>query len=188
MARKLNERERRMLIVGAVAAVVIAGLHYGLKGLDHWEKVRASLKSARAELDGVAVDPVKQAALLSIVPVAEMPKLEEEQPFLFRDRLYEQLKKAGIKPEPLTILALRKKQGLPYDVMRVKCSGKCQLGQLMDFLVATPENPYLVGIEELRIRCDTKKPPEQRKDVEIDLVVSTFVRRPPLKSPQAGGQ
>lgn len=186
MARKLTQREIRILIFGGVAALAILGLHYGLKGLDRWQAVRASLKSARSKLEDVTVDPVKQAALLSIVPVAQMPTFEDEQPFLFRDRLYEQLKKAGIKTEPLTILALRRKQGLPYDVMRVKCAGKCKLTQLMDFLAATPENPYLVGIEELRIRCDTKKPPEQRKDVEIDLVVSTFVKRPPTKPTQAG--
>lgn len=186
MARKLNQREMRMLIFGGVAAIVIVGLHYGLKGLDRWETVRASLKSAQSKLDDLTIDPVKQAALRSIVPVAELPRLESEQPYLFRDRLYQQLKKAGVKTEPLTILSLRKKQGLPYDVMRVKCTGKCQLTQLMDFLAATPENEYLVGIEELQIRCDTKKPPEQRKDVEIDLVVSTFVKRPPTKPTQAG--
>ncbi len=188
MARTLNERERRMLVAGAVAAVAIAGLHFGLKGLDRWRAVRVSLKSARSEVEAVAVNPVKQAALLSIVPVAEMPKPEQEQQFLFRDRLYEQLKKAGIRPDPLTILPVRKKQSLPYDVLRVKCTGKCQLGQLLDFLAAAAENPYLVGIEELRIRCDTKKPPEQRKEVEIDLVVSTFVQRPPLKATLSGGR
>ncbi len=191
MARKLNQREMRLLIFGGVAAIVIVGLHYGLQGLDHWEAVRASLRSAQSKLDDLTVDrgeQAKQAALLSVVPVAELPRLEDEQPYLFRDRLNEQLKKAGIKTEPLTILSLRKKQGLPYDVMRVKCTGKCQLTQLMDFLAATPENEYLVGIEELQIRCDTKKPPEQRKDVEIDLVVSTFVKRPPIKASQRGEQ
>lgn len=188
MARRLSQREIRILIGGGVSALAILGIHYGLKGLDRWEKVRASLKSARSALDAVTVDPVKQAALFSIVPVVEMPEGEARQPFLCRDRLYEQMKKAGIQTEPLTILSLRKKQNLPYDVMRVKCSGKGQLAQLMDFLAAAQENPYLVGIEELRIRCDTKKPPEQRKDVEIDLVVSTFVRRPSLTAPHAGEQ
>ena len=108
--------------------------------------------------------------------MAERPAPEEQQKFLFRDRLYEQLKKAGIKAEPLTIMPARKKAGIPYKVLKIKCKGKCRLEQLLDFLAVLPENPYLVGIEELRIECDAKEPPEKRKDVEIELVVSTFVR------------
>ena len=52
------------------------------------------------------------------------------------------------------------------------------LDQLLDFLSNLNENPYLVGVEELRIQCDTKEPPEKRKDkeIEIDLTVSTFVK------------
>lgn len=184
MARKLNQRELRVLLFGGVCALVIVGLHFGWKGLDRWRKVRTSLKAARDQLETVAVDPVKQAAILSIIPVAAMPELEEKQQFRVRDRLYEQLKKAGVKTEPLTILSTKKKLGLPYDVMRVKCSGKCELPQLLDFLAASQENPYWVGIEELRIRCDTKEPPEKRKEIEIDLVVSAFVRRPPIKATQ----
>jgi len=118
MARKLTQREVRILIFGGVSALVIVALHFGLKGLDRWGEVRASLKAARRQLETVTVDPVKQAALLSIVPVAEVPELEEKQQFLVRDRLYEQLKKAGVKTEPLAILGTKKKLGLPYDVMR----------------------------------------------------------------------
>jgi hypothetical protein len=188
MARKQTQREVRILVFGGVAALGIVALHFGLKGLDRWREVRVSLKAARRQLETVTVDPVKQAALLSIVPVAEMPELEEKQQFLVRDRVYEQLKKAGVKTEPLAILGTKKKLALPYDVMRVKCSGKCELPQLLDFLAASPENPHLVGIEELRIRCDTKEPPEKRKQIEIDLVVSAFVRRPSIKPTALGGK
>jgi len=188
MARKLTQRELRIVILGGVSAVAILGLHYGLKGLDRWEAVRTSLKSSRNQLASLTTDPSKQAAVLAIVPAAEMPQIEEKQQFLFRDRLHEQLKKAGIKTEPLTILPLRRKSDLPYDVMRIRCSGKCQLTQLLDFLATVYENPYLVAIEELRVRCDTKQPPEKRKDVEIDLVVSSFVQRPAIRVPQMGGR
>lgn len=178
MARKLTQREIRVLIIGAVAAVAIVALKFGLDGLDRWREVRTSLKSARTKLDEVVIDETKQAGLLSIVPVLEMPQLEEKQKFLFRDRLHEQLKKAGIKTEPLTILAGRKKAGLPYKILRIKCSGKCKFEQLLDFLAVLPENPYLVGIEELRLDCDATKPADKRKEVEIDLTVSTFVQLP----------
>ena len=181
MARKLTQRERRTLILGLLAAVAIVALNFGLDGYDRWQKVRESLQRHRQKLQEVVVDERKQAGLLSIVPVAETPVLEEEQKFLFRDRLHEQLKKAGIKTEPLTILAARKKGNFPYKILRIRCRGKCKFEQLLSFLATSRENPYLVGIEELRIECDTKKPPEQRKDVDIDLTVSTFVKLPELK-------
>lgn len=178
MAKKLTQRDRRVLLIGAVAAVAILALKFGLDGLDRWREVRTSLKSARAKLDEVVIDERKQAGLLSIVPVLEMPQLEEKQKFLFRDRLHEQLKKAGIKTEPLTILAARKKAGIPYKILRIKCTGKGRFEQLLDFLAALPENPYLVGIEELRFDCDATKRADQRKEVEIEMTVSTFVQLP----------
>ncbi len=170
-----------MIVIGLISAVAIVALHFGLEGKDRWDKVRKSLQEHRKKLQEVAIDEQKLAGLLSIVPVAEAPVLEEEQKFLFRDRLHEQLKKAGIKTEPLTILAARKKSNFPYKILRIRCRGKCKFEQLLSFLATSRENPYLVGIEELRIECDTKKPPEQRKDVDIDLTVSTFVKLPELK-------
>jgi len=184
MARKLTQREIRTLIIGAISVVAILAFTYGTKGFDHWQKIRASLKSARAKLEDVTIDQAKQAGLLSIVPVAELPKPEDQQKFLFRDKLYEQLKKAGIKTEPLTILPSRRKANIAYRVLLVKCKGKCKFEQLLDFLAVLNENPYLVGIEELRVQCDMKEPPDKRKEIEIDLTVSTFVS-PPGNASQA---
>jgi len=44
-----------------------------------------------------------------------------------------------------------------------------------------------VGVEELQIRCDTKEPPEKRKDkdVDVDLILSTFVKDVAAKSVEA---
>ena len=166
------------MTIGLIAAVATLAFTFGTKGYDRWQKTRTSLTSARAKLRDVTVDPVKQAGLLSVVPTADLPELEDKQKFLFRDRLHEQLKKAGIKVEPLTILSARRKPNVPYRVVLIKCRGKCQFNQLLDFLATLNENPYLVGIEELRIKCDTKQPPDKRKDIEMDLTVSTFVKSP----------
>ena len=184
MARKLTQREIRILIIGLVSAVAIVALKFGLDGYDRWMRVRTSLRSHRDKLKEVVIDDTKQAGLLSIVPVAETPQLEEKQKFLFRDRLHEQLKKAGIKTEPLTILAARKRVGLPYKVLRIRCRGKCKFEQLLDFLATLQENPYLIGIEELRLDCDAKQPADKRKDVDVDLTVSTFVQSPRVAQAQ----
>lgn len=180
MARKLNERERRLLLVGAVTAAAILVLAYGTKGLDHWNKSRQALAAAKQKLSEVETDKAKLAGLISLVPVFEKPEPEEKQKSLFREKLYEQMKKAGINPEPPQPILGKKMNiaGTPYRVLKVKCKAKCKFDQLLDFLASLKENPYCVGVEELQIRCDTKEPPEKRKDkdVEVDLVVSTFVR------------
>jgi hypothetical protein len=193
MARKLNERERRLLLIGAAAAVAILVFAYGAKGLDRWNKSRGSLTAAKRRLGEVETDKTKLAGLISLVPVFEKPEPEEKQKSLFREKLYEQLKKAGINPEPPQPILGKKMNvgGTAYRVLKVKCKAKCKLDQLLDFLAGLKENPYLVGVEELQIRCDTKEPPEKRKDkdVEVDLVVSTFVRdsgAKPMETKQAG--
>ena len=193
MARKLNEREKRLLLIGAVAAVVILVFAYGTKGLGRWSKSRDSLTAAKRKLSEVETDKAKLAGLLAQVPVFEKPEPEEKQKSLFREKLYEQLKKAGINPEPPQPILGKKMNigGTAYRVLKVKCKAKCKFDQVLDFLAGLKENPYFVGVEELQIRCDTKEPPEKRKDkdVEVDLIVSTFVRDSagkPIVTKQAG--
>jgi len=110
--------------------------------------------------------------LLSIVPAFEMPEKEETQRFLFRDKLNEQLKKAGIQNQPLQVASIGRSGQAGYRLLRLKCSAKCRFTQVLDLLASLKENPYLVGVEELRIKCDSKKPQE----VDLDLTVSTFVK------------
>jgi len=59
-----------------------------------------------------------------------------------------------------------------YKLLRLKCSAKCNFRQALDLLARLKENPYLVGIEELKIACDQKN----RQDVKLDLMISTFVK------------
>lgn len=174
MLEKLSDSERRTVKIGAVCAVVILVFTFGTKWYDHWSEVTESLKATREKLDAIGLDETKQKALLSIVPAFEMPRAEEQQKFLFRDKFNEQLKKAGIKSEPLEVLALGKKKG-EYRLLRLKCTGKGRFGQVLDLLANLKENPYLVGVEEMRIECDPKKPQNQRQEVDLELTVSTFV-------------
>lgn len=180
MARELNQRERRMLLIGLALVVGIGTLTYGTKGIDHWGKSRTTLAAARKKLSEVETDKAKLAGLIALVPAFETPQSEEKQKSLFREKLYEQLKKAGVNAE-LQPPLLGKKitiSGTAYRVLKIKCKAKCKVDQLLDFLANLKENPYFLGVEELQIRCDTKEPPEKRKDKEadIDLIVSTLVR------------
>ena len=173
MIEKLGQREKRTLKIGAVGAAVILLSAFGTKWLGHWRQARESLELSRTKLKAIALAKAKQAVLMkSTVPVFQMPEQEETQKFLFRDKLNEQLKKAGIKGKPLEIVPARKSAQSAYKMLFLKYSGKCQFRQTLDLLTNLYDNPYLVGIEEFRIECDPKK----RQEVKLDLTVSTFVK------------
>jgi len=163
-----------MVQIGAIAIIAIPAFTFGTKWIDNWRQVRESLAQSQDKLKDLEINEAAQAGLLAIVPVCEPPQEEEVQKLLFRDKLHEQLKKAGINTEPLQFLPIRK--GKDQKVLKIQCKGKCKFDQLLELLANLRENPYLVGIEELKVECDTKQPPEKRQEVEIVLTVSTFVK------------
>lgn len=172
MIEKLSQKDIRMLKIGAVCVAAILVFVFASELLGRWAEARASLAEVKNKLELIDVDKAKRSGLLSIVPVFEMPQKEETQRFLFRDKLNEQLKKAGIKNQPLQVASIGKSGQAGYRLLRLKCSAKCRFTQVLDLLANLKENPYLVGVEELRIRCDSKKPQE----VDLDFTVSTFVK------------
>lgn len=171
MIKKLSQKDIRALKFGGLCAAAIFVFWAGAKVFDRLKEAQASTASLNNKLDLIDVDKAKQSGLMSIVPKFEMPVEEEEQKFLFVDKLTEQFKKAGIKNQPLEVASKGKKQA-GYQLLRMKCSATCRLTQGLDFLANLKDNPYLVGIEELRIRIDKKKPQE----IDMDLTVSTFVK------------
>lgn len=171
MIKKLSQKEIRTIKLGAVCAAAIIVFWIGSTIFARLKKAEDSTELLNNKLELIDVNKAKQAGLMSIVPKFEMPIEEEEQKFLFVNKLTEQFKKAGIKNQPLQVASKGKKQG-GYELLRMKCSATCRLTQALDFLADLKDNPYLVGIEELRIRMDKKKPQE----IEMDLTVSTFVK------------
>ena len=170
MIEKLSKKDIRALKFGAIGTAVILVFVFGSAAHDRWTKAKANAAVLRTKLDAIDVDKARQAGLMSIVPVFEMPQVQEEQKFLFRDKLSEQFKSAGIRNKPLQLQTGRKSPLSGYKLLLVKCSATCQFTQVLDFLSKLNENPYLVGIEELKIKCDPKK----RGQVDLDLTVSTF--------------
>ncbi len=171
MIEKLSQRDIRMLKIGAVCVVAIPVFWIAFKLYDRRAEARASLAELNNKLELIDVDKAKRSGLMSIVPKFEMPQKEEAQRFLFRDKLDEQLKKAGIK-STLQVVSTAKSGQAGYKLLRMKCSGKCRLTQVLDLLANLKDNPYLVSVEELRIRCDKKN----SQQVDMDLTVSTFIK------------
>lgn len=174
MIDKLTEKDIRALKLGAVGAALILLFVLGSKWHDRWAAAKTKDAALKAKLNVIDIDKIKQAGLTSIVPAFEMPTVEDEQSFLFRDKLSEQFKKAGIKNKPLLVQASRKSPRTGYDLLLVKCNAKCTFSQVLDFLAKLNENPYLVGIEEFRIKKGDQKKPQE---LELDLTVSTFARQ-----------
>ena len=184
--KKLGPKDIRALKLGAAAAVIIVLFSFGTNWIEHWAGVRKSLSEKQSALKALCPSQAQKAGLLSIVPAFEMPQNEEQQKFLFRDKLKEQISKAGIQSKPLQTLATKKFPGAAgYKMLRVKCSSeKCNFQQIIDLLASLKENPYLVGIEELKIKCDPKK----RNEFELDMTVSTLVKSlEVIPKPSEGG-
>ena len=170
--RSLSQKEKRTLKFGVICAVAIVGFTFAIQRLDKWKQARISRAGITDKLKAIDFDQTQRAGLMSIVPVFEMPQKEEQQKFLFRDKFNEQLRNARIESEPLQILSPVKSSVAGYKLLRLKCSAKCSFGQALDLIANLKENPYLVGIEELKIECDQKN----RQEVKLDLTISTYVK------------
>ena len=83
---------------------------------------------------------------------------------------------SGLSGQPLQVLAAVRSKQTGYKVLRLKCKGKCKFDQVLNLLAGLKGNPYYVGIEELRIQCDAKEQPQQRKQVDLEVTLSTFAR------------
>ncbi len=167
--QKLSERDKRTLKIGGVCVVAIVAFLFGSTLLGNWSDVRAEVKMKEAQLDDITLSDSKQAGLLSIVPVFEMPEKEEAQKNRFREKFVDQLKKAGITHEPLKVVTTKKVLYKSYKLMNIQCKAKCKFDQVLDFLAKLNENPHIVSVEAFKMKSDKSKPGE----VELDLTVST---------------
>ena len=172
MFEKLSKKDIRAIKLGVICVVGIILFLVGDKVYNRWSEAKAATTLLESKLGNIDMGKAKRKGILSIVPKFEMPKEEEEQKFLFVDKLTEQFKKAGIKNQPLEVVSTTKSKTAGYQLLKMKCSAKCRLTQVLDLLANMKDNPYLVGIEELRIRKDKKKP----QDVDLDITVSTLVK------------
>lgn len=169
---KLSKKDIRTLKLGALVSVACVLFYYGSDWLDHWGQIRIEGDVLQSKLEIIDVDETKQRGLLALVPAFEKPLGQDEQQFLFRDAFDKQLKAAGIKSEPLQIQSNRRAPLTGYKSLYLVCKAKCKFSQALDLLAKLNENPYLLGVEELKLKVDPKK----RTEVELDLTVSTLTK------------
>ena len=177
MARQLNPKDIRALKLGALVMILMVAAVSGPKAWQRIQDLKQQVRQMEDTLEQMAGSSTEQqAGLLHVVPAFAMPKAAEQQKFLFRDQLAEQFKKIGLKEEPLRVERTGTRKIGTFRRLNMSYQGKCQFGQILDVLVALKENPYYAGIESLTIKCDPKQTPEQRREVEFEIVVSTFVK------------
>ena len=169
---KLSEKDIRALKLGAVSAAAVVLFLLGAKWYDHWHLARIDGQTLRTKLNDIDMNETKRKGLMAIVPTFKMPVEQEEQQFLFRDEFSNQLKKAGIKNDPLKILPNKRSPLSGYKSLHLVCTAKCRFSLVLDLLAKLNENPYLVGIEEFRLKIDPKK----RSEVQLNMTVSTFTK------------
>jgi len=171
--KQLSKRDKRALIIGAIAAGCILFFVFGSERITEWREAADSLAQKQKELESLTFKEWEQARLMESVPAFEMPSKEEKQKFLFRSKFNEQLKEAGIKAEALQFVSNRKVRELPgYRMLLLQCrQAKCNFGQIMKFLSELGKNPYLFGVEDFKMKCDPKK----RQEFQLDITVSTLI-------------
>ena len=172
MLEKLSEKDVKTLKMGGIGVVAILIITVGLSGLEYWTKARESYKALNQQLKDLDTDKRKQSGLLSIVPVLEMPVDKETQKVLLREEMVQQFDDARITGQPWLEVSGKTSPLPQYKLLGLKSSGSCRLSQMFTLLANLKENPYLVAIEELRIKCDAQNP----QQIDFDITVSTFFK------------
>jgi hypothetical protein len=172
MLSKLNQKDIRALKLGATGLVAIIVFLFALDVYERWDTARQKSQELQNQLDNIDLNKARRSGLTSIVPVFEMPTEREEQRFLFRDKLNEQLSQARLSSLPLQEVPGGKSPVAGYELLRLKCSANCSIDQVFNLLADLKNNPYLVGVEEIRIKKDTKN----QQKFDFDLTVSTLAK------------
>lgn len=178
MAITLTDRDKRTLLLGAVCSVFILGLVYIPRLTGHWGNMRAEIRAMETTLKQIQnPKDAKQLFLDTQVPVYKMPITADAQAFLFRGKLTEQIKKAGLKEVPLQTEFSKKRQAGGYQPLYVSYAGTCSFDKLLKLLVDLKTNPYYVSIEALKIEADPKQPAQGRKEMTVELTLTTLAKK-----------
>jgi len=179
---KLSQRDKRVLVVGAVAAGLILIAYYAvIPALAHWKDLKDQLDNQQAVLENIGLSDSPQARLeqkrlAQTVPAFEMPQKEDQQRQLFAEAFYRQVRQSGIRltnpPQFEARVKPHPDKTLGLSILRLRCSGTCRFGQAMELLAALYENPYLYTVEEMHLACGERN----REEMNLTLIVTTLCK------------
>jgi hypothetical protein len=171
MNLKINQKDKKTLQIGGIGVIVVIVLVFGLKGFDIWKQAKNELATLEGRIE--TLNTSKDPQLHKKVPDFNMPVGKEEQQYRFRDSIEAKIQAVGINSGPLGEQSGGKTPVPGYDLIRYKSSGNCTFSQLLNLLAYLKEDPYLVGIEELRIKVTT---PQQQRTVTSRSTTGTAGR------------
>jgi len=173
---RLSDKERRMVMIVAVCVAAILVGTVVPKWWGHWSKIRTQIKDSQLLINQASKGEFNPPGLAALVPVFEMPKDMEAQKTLFRDEVNRQLKAAQMPSAPLQIEPATRQMVGKFTRLTLKYKGTCRFDQLLDFLAMLKNNRYYAGVEELILRADPKRSPQERQSLNVEMTISTLFK------------
>ena len=176
----MNSKDKRAVSLGlALSAVIMVYCLVLGPFIDHRGNIQHRIKSIQSQLSDGGFDTsgagmAKVRGLFNIVPVVEQGGSEEEVRKIVVERLYDQLAVSGIKitVSPSFLGKAKMDKNLKKKVVKLHFSGTCSYEQLLKFLSRVYENPLILSVEEIKIKCDPKK----RNMVDVNMAISSMVK------------
>jgi hypothetical protein len=174
MSFKISEHDKKVVMIGAtIAAAMVLYAYIVEPWATDWRKTRAAIATNQKTIASLASSVERRMNQATIVPVLEMPVEAEKQQLLFKTKMNEQLIAAGVQAKSLQYVTIGKTPNeLGFTTSKLKCDGKCNMAAAIKLLGSLGENPYLTGIDELRLSCD----PQKREEMTLSITVSTFCK------------
>ncbi|MBN2588844.1 MAG: hypothetical protein JXA96_03200 [Sedimentisphaerales bacterium] len=174
MLEKLSEKDQKTVKMGGLAVLALA-LAFGVyQGYNFREKQTKESKILDNDLKTLNMSSSAHKNLMAAVPYFQMPDEESIQKTKFRSSLNQLFEQMRISMDPLVEVAAGNSIRPPvgYGTLSLKTSSKGTVSfqNILYLLAALKENPYLVGIEELKITCDQQNP----QLANLSIVLATF--------------
>jgi hypothetical protein len=170
MLNNMNEKDKKTIKTGAIAAAAIIILIGTMQGYSKWNAKKDEDKKLTSNIRTLDIPDSAYNKLRSDVPVFQFPQDEQTQKENFRTELEEEFKSVRIETKPWEEVLTKQTTSGTYGKLYLKTNGTCRFQQILDLLAVLKENPYLVGVEELHIDCDPQNP----QQATFNIKVSTF--------------
>jgi len=180
MVSQMSERDKYILMIGAVIAVFILFAHFVvLPSISRYNNIRDRVKNHEAIMANLGLSDSAQAErelarLVKAVPTFAPPLNEDQQRQIFQEKFYEQLRSCRIQvtnpPQFQAQVRAHPDKTLGLNILRLKCRGTCRFRDAMNLLALLYENPYLYAVEEMHLICGERN----RDEIDLTLVVTTL--------------
>lgn len=176
--KQLTQRDRRVLLVGAVVLGAIVLVKFAaMPWLDHWSAVRDQIKTQKAMLTQLnrqfqRLDAAHALLQRDYGPALQEPLQDvEETSIRFNKTVQDVLQAGGIQAETIAVQSVRPLRDVPgVALVSFQIRGKCQIASLAKALHQMRTSEQLIIVDQINAR-----PPDKNKpaELEITLILST---------------